>query len=171
MLPVDVSVQGAAGRSLSFGTPRVIERSKGNATTDFGAPSIGLADDGRTLRGSELARLTSILQACWRAFDRAAKKAEGVSLQTGPRGGGRSVTKMRAHVLEGDQAYLGKIGGSGAADLASVRRALLDALAARARGELPDVGPRGGARWSARYAIRRSAWHALDHAWEIEDRS
>jgi hypothetical protein len=25
--------------------------------------------------------------------------------------------------------------------------------------------------WSPRYAVRRTAWHPLDHAWEIEDRS
>jgi hypothetical protein len=25
--------------------------------------------------------------------------------------------------------------------------------------------------WPPRYAARRIAWHALDHAWEIEDRS
>ena len=24
--------------------------------------------------------------------------------------------------------------------------------------------------WPPRYAARRIAWHALDHAWEIEDR-
>jgi hypothetical protein len=29
----------------------------------------------------------------------------------------------------------------------------------------------GDRRWPARYAARRIAWHALDHAWEIEDRS
>jgi hypothetical protein len=40
----------------------------------------------------------------------------------------------------------------------------------RNAGELPDFGPRGGERWPALFAIRRSAWHALDHAWEIEDR-
>jgi hypothetical protein len=28
-----------------------------------------------------------------------------------------------------------------------------------------------GAAWQARYVIRRCAWHALDHAWEIEDKS
>jgi hypothetical protein len=26
-------------------------------------------------------------------------------------------------------------------------------------------------RWTPRYAAQRIAWHALDHAWEIEDRS
>ena len=25
--------------------------------------------------------------------------------------------------------------------------------------------------WPTRYAARRIAWHVLDHAWEIEDRS
>ena len=26
-------------------------------------------------------------------------------------------------------------------------------------------------KWPVRYLIRRMAWHVLDHAWEIEDRS
>jgi hypothetical protein len=25
--------------------------------------------------------------------------------------------------------------------------------------------------WPVRYAARRIAWHVLDHAWEIEDKS
>ena len=25
--------------------------------------------------------------------------------------------------------------------------------------------------WPVRYALRRFAWHVLDHAWEIEDKS
>jgi hypothetical protein len=53
----------------------------------------------------------------------------------------------------------------------SIQKAFIAAARARAHGELPDQGPRGGKRWPARYAIRRSAWHALDHAWEIEDRA
>jgi len=35
--------------------------------------------------------------------------------------------------------------------------------------EAPLKAP--GKRWPPRYAARRIAWHALDHAWEIEDRS
>jgi hypothetical protein len=26
-------------------------------------------------------------------------------------------------------------------------------------------------KWTARYAAHRIAWHSLDHAWEIEDRT
>jgi hypothetical protein len=50
-----------------------------------------------------------------------------------------------------------------AAVLEGLERALVDGI--------PTRGPRGGARWSARYFVRRAAWHVLDHAWEIEDRS
>ena len=28
----------------------------------------------------------------------------------------------------------------------------------------------GEHRWPLRYAVRRLAWHVLDHAWEIEDK-
>jgi hypothetical protein len=50
------------------------------------------------------------------------------------------------------------------------RQAILRALTAAAGGGMPERGPRGGVRWTPRYSVRRVAWHALDHAWEIEDR-
>ena len=34
-----------------------------------------------------------------------------------------------------------------------------------------DGSPLAERTWTARYAARRIAWHALDHAWEMEDRS
>jgi hypothetical protein len=48
---------------------------------------------------------------------------------------------------------------------ARLRADVLAALRAARSGEPP--GPKG---WPPRYAARRIAWHALDHAWEIEDR-
>ena len=36
---------------------------------------------------------------------------------------------------------------------------------------LATATPLAGKRWTTRYAAHRIAWHALDHAWEIEDRS
>ncbi len=157
---------------------RVVERLKGDATTDFGAPGIAPSSDKRPVDDAELKRLETLLQACWRAFDAAAKKAVGKELVKGPRGGGRELDKMIEHVLDADASYLSQVGGkfklNQTADprkqLAAVRHAMLGALAASARGEVPARGPRGGVRWTARYFVRRAAWHALDHAWEIEDR-
>ncbi len=44
-----------------------------------------------------------------------------------------------------------------------------DGLAAAVSAAIVD-GP-GNTGWPGRYAARRIAWHALDHAWEIEDKS
>jgi hypothetical protein len=168
-----------AGLSPRLVVPRpdtpidVVERLPGNASTEFGAPGAPPTADVAPVNVRDLARLQAIMAACWTAFDRAAEAAEGVVLRTGPRGGGRDLDTIREHAAEADQAYLGKLGGQVGkdADHTTVRAAFLEALGARARGEVPDLGPRGGKRWSARFAARYAAWHTLDHAWEIEDRA
>jgi hypothetical protein len=150
----------------------VLERVKGDATTDFGAPAIPSSADAKPLKSDELSRLVTILQRCWTAFDEAAAAHKRKTLRTGPRGGGRSVAKMVSHVLEADRAYLSRLGGaSRAKDTQGIHADIIEALAARARGEEPRPNPRRTKPlWVPRYAVRRSAWHALDHAWEIEDR-
>jgi hypothetical protein len=172
-------------RSLGLRTPgfvapdavdrfSVIERLAGGSGTDFGVPGSTPRADERPTEQAELDRLIDLLRRAWKAFDAAADHAEGRNLApSGPRGGGRSLAKVRDHYLESEHAYLSALGGKAVpnAQVGEVRDAFVDALHARARGELPETGPRGGRRWQARYAIRRSAWHALDHAWEIEDRS
>ena len=158
----------------SVGDLKVVERLEGNATTDFGAPGAIRRADEQPTDQAELDRLLDLLRRAWAAFDDAAERAGGKELApAGPRGGGRSVAKMRTHVHEADGGYLNALGGhaSNGASGNELRDTFVEAARARARGELPDVGPRGGKRWPARFAIRRSAWHALDHAWEIEDRT
>ena len=55
--------------------------------------------------------------------------------------------------------------------MARLRDAFVDTVTARATGK-PVPDPRNTKRpWSPRYAVRRAAWHVLDHAWEIKDRS
>lgn len=150
----------------------VVERLPGSATTDFGAPAQPLANDTQPLDADKLQRMQTILDACWRAFDQAAQAAQGKQLRKGPRGGGRDLLKMTAHLRESENAYFSALGGKMASDeMDDVRRQIiLETLAKAARGEIPALGPRGGKRWTPRYFVRRAAWHVLDHAWEIEDR-
>lgn len=156
----------------------VVERLTGNATTDFGAPDIGPSGDGVPIDDAELQRFQSLLQACWQAFDRAVELAAGKELRKGPRGGGRDLETIVGHVLGADVSYLGRLAwkhqrdeaASLSAELDRTRQAILAALAAAARGEIPTRGPRGGVIWPARTFVRRVAWHVLDHLWEIEDR-
>jgi hypothetical protein len=157
---------------------KIVRRLKGNVGTDFGVPSLGLPTDGAPLGAPELERLTRILEGCWDAFDRAAKSAEGLELRKGPRGGGRDLDKMAAHVVEADQAYMAQLGARPPKAAAGrpikpsdLHDAMLAAFRARARG-LPFADPRNTKKpWTLRYFARRVGWHVLDHAWEIEDRA
>ena len=164
------------GEPLELPTSRddveVVERLDGNATTEFGAPGVIPQVDREPVSDAELADLLDTLAAAWAAFDKAADAARDKALAAGPRGGGRSLGKVVEHVAGADAAYVRAIGGSigDGAQWPAVQAAFREAAVARAHGQLPDRGPRGGERWPARYAVRRSAWHALDHAWEIEDR-
>ena len=155
----------------------VVERLAGTTTTDFGAPDVAPSWDRQPVDDAALRRFRTLLQACWQAFDAAVHAAGGKELRTGPRGGGRDLDGIVRHVLGADQGYLARLAWKRqharedlSAELGRTREAVLNALAAAARGELPARGPRGGAIWAPRYFVRRVAWHVLDHTWEIEDR-
>jgi hypothetical protein len=152
---------------------RVVERLRGDSGTDFGVPGIAPVADASPMDDHALRRSVALLRACWRTFDDAAAAARGRRLATGPRGGGRSLDKIVEHVHGADGGYLSALGwkaGEAGDDVGRLRAAAVEGLTASAHGEIPARGPRGGRRWSARYFVRRSAWHLLDHAWEIEDR-
>ena len=94
-------------------------------------------------------------------------------MRKGPRGGGRDRDKMVGHVIEADHAYAREIGlrmqeprFGDRASIEAERAAVLEALR-----QPSDGGPLADRKWTQRYAARRIAWHALDHAWEMEDRS
>jgi len=147
----------------------VVERIPGDMTTDFGAPSRTAKADERDLTAAQLRKLIGILEAAWAYFDAAAKKYAKAKLTTGPRGGGRSVPKMIDHVMGADRAYLSGLGGKldKGADL---RETIVETLRKRVKGEELPPTRRTKPLWTPRFLVRRSAWHALDHAWEIEDR-
>jgi hypothetical protein len=152
----------------------VVERLAGDATTDFGAPSIAPAPDAGAISQADAERLSAILRACWSALDRAVAAADGRELAKGPRGGGRSVDKIVEHVVGAEAGYLSRLGRPFAAQpdagIEAVAEAALRELEAAIRDGVPP-SQRGGRRWTVRYFVRRSAWHLLDHAWEIEDRT
>ena len=151
------------------GVPRftVVERLAGNATTDFGAPSIPAREESKPLPAQQASRMRDLLQACWTYLDQVVSTAPA-KLRKGPRGGGRDRDVMFDHVLGAEMEYAKRIGvrvkqpdGRDEAAVRAFRKAIRDGI------ENPDPG----AKWPVAYAVRRTAWHALDHAWEIQDRS
>lgn len=177
--------QALALEGIAFQPPaavsalRVVERLRGSATTDFGAPDIPTSVDSRPFDEAECRRSQEIMRACWHALGRAVENAQGKELRKGPRGGGRELAGIVGHILESQMGYLNRISWKMTRDktaglqeqLDSMLQVVLDALENAARGELPETGPRGGKMWLPRYFVRRTAWHVLDHAWELEDRS
>ena len=156
----------------------VVERLPSGGGTDFGAPEQVPSGDAQPITANELQRQLALLRACWETFDAVASAASESELRKGPRGGGRELEKIVEHVQMAEVASLGRLGGkldapsgTGAElTLQETRNAILKTLERAAQGAVPAAGPRGGKRWPVRYFVRRSTWHLLDHAWEIEDR-
>jgi hypothetical protein len=150
----------------------VVETVTGDGGTDFGVPSRITDLDRRPVSAAEAERLARIVEASWTVFERVAAAAPA-ELRKGPRGGGRDRDKVIEHVDGADDAYAGVMGVTprstdrtvpGAVE--AMRAAMLDVLRRPS-----DGSPIAGRKWPPRYAARRIAWHALDHAWEIEDRT
>jgi hypothetical protein len=150
----------------------VVERADGGSGTEFGVPSRTHDADARPVDAAEAKRLAAIVEAAWTNFAKVAAKAPA-ELRKGPRGGGRDRDKMVGHVIESDWYYARELGlkvkqpaAGDRSAIAAMRAGMLEVLR-----EPSDGNALAGRKWTQRYAARRVAWHALDHAWEMEDRS
>ncbi len=141
----------------------VVERIPGSATTDFGAPDKAAARDDEPLDPAAAERMAALVAATWVVLDRVVAGAPA-ELRKGPRGGGRDRDRIVAHVEESEVSYARTLAIESRQP--EVRRLIVDVLRA-SDGSRPVPGK----GWLPRYAARRIAWHVLDHAWEIEDRS
>jgi hypothetical protein len=143
-------------------TLKVVERLEGDATTDFGAPSIAPSRDASAI---DRRWLTGTSGSCgpagWRSTTRSRAFTE--SCRRGRRMIAGRPPAYREGAAAADAAAIGAREEERAAVLEGLERALVDGI--------PEKGPRGGARWTARYVVRRAAWHVPAHAWETEDRS
>jgi hypothetical protein len=164
-------ITAAAGEALPSDPGfEVVETAAGGSGTEFGVPSRVTDADRRPTSPDEADRLARLVRAAWDHFDRTRSSAPA-ELRKGPRGGGRDTAKMVGHVLEADHAYAREIGlrvrpPADDEAVAALRAAVLEVLRRPS-----DGSPLADRRWTARYAAQRIAWHALDHSWEIEDRS
>ncbi len=165
-------VRFPARGSVVAGSFEVVEQLKGSTTTDFGAPGAIAEADHRPTTSKQAKRQADLVNGAWAVLDSVVHDAPAL-LRKGPRGGGRDRDAMVDHVLAAEVIYARKLGWRGrqpAADdrpaVEAHRRGILDVLATASDGAV--VGATG---WPVRYGARRIAWHVLDHAWEIEDRS
>lgn len=160
-----------AGLNFEPGDLVVVERVTGDATTEFGAPSIIPDADRQPIDETRAKQGVSLLRAAWAVMDEVIATAPA-ELRKGPRGGGRDRDKVADHVIGAENSYARKIGvrqKQFSFDDLTALHAQRDAIAT-ALSQASDGSPSIPGGWPIPYALRRIAWHVIDHIWEIEDR-
>jgi hypothetical protein len=173
-LPRYAQVAKLAGMDAEFAAitaTEVVEQYPGTGSTDFWGISFAFSGiDTQDMSSEELARELTLMRACWAFFDEVRSRVSA-ELQQGPRGGGRDRDRIVRHVVGNEQEWTKKLGvltphGAMLTDdaLQAHRDDFCTAIRAfHAQGKMART-------WPLRYLIRHTAYHTLDHAWEMEDK-
>jgi len=173
-LPRYAPVAKLAGMESAFAAStsvEVIEQYPGTSSTDFWGISFAFSEiDRQALSSEEVERELALMRACWAFFDEVRSRVSA-EMQRGARGGGRDRDHIVRHTFGAERDWAKKIGvftpeGAMLTDegLQAHRDAYHQAIrACHAQGKLART-------WPLRYLIRHTAFHTLDHAWEMEDK-
>jgi hypothetical protein len=164
---------GLAAEFDAAGPLEIVEDHVGVGSTDFWAISFAPSSfEQGPMPADELERKLALLEAAWRYFDDMAARVSP-ELEKGPRGGGRNRDQIVRHVVGNERGDLAKkVGVTPADDLmtsAAIRSHRDDFVAA-----MRDYNAEGkvarGRNWTVALLLRHTAFHNLDHAWEMEDK-
>lgn len=155
------------------GEVEVVLDETGTPSTDFWGISFAPSPfETEPLDDAALERKIALLRACWAYFDAVGARVSP-HLAKGPRGGGRERDEIIGHVLRVESLDFAKRLGlrvdEGAVStpdaLRDYREAYVDLMRAYNAGE----GKRMRS-WNLPFLIRHTAFHVMDHAWEMEDK-
>jgi hypothetical protein len=166
----------AAGMAEEFdaaGPLDVVEDHVGTGSTDFWGISFSPSSlEQEPMDDAEIDRKIRLLQACWGYFDEVGARVSADMLK-GPRGGGRDRDQIIRHVVRNESEEFAKRVGlripEGGALPAKARRDYRKAYVAAMRAYNAGEGKRMRS-WNLPFLIRHSAYHTMDHAWEMEDK-
>ncbi len=170
-----VAVAAGYGDELDAAGPlELIEDQVATGSTDFwGISFLPSSTEHGRMAPADLERRLALLEAAWAFFDGVAARVSPV-MRKGPRGGGRDRDRIIRHTIRTESEDFAKRvglevaeeGALGPGALAPYRKAYLAAIRAFDAGEIT----RPMYSWSLPFLIRHSAFHTLDHAWEMEDK-
>jgi hypothetical protein len=165
---------GMDGELAAITTVGLVEHYPGTGSTDFWGISFAFSSiDRQGMSIGELERELTLMRACWAFFDDVRVRVSA-EMQKGPRGGGRDRDPIVRHTLDNEQDWAKMIGvltPDGALLTDQGLKAHRDAYCHAIR-DYHSQGKLAGkmAKWPLRYLIRHTAYHTLDHAWEMEDK-
>ena len=152
--------------------PTVIEHYTGTGSTDFWGISFAPAElDREPFDKATFERNVKLLRAAWAEFDEISGRVSA-ELRPGPRGGGRDRDRIIRHVLAnegGDFSKRVKVPTELEELMTPEGRAAHRDRFVTAMRDWYAVGKPLG-NWTIPYLLRHTAYHTLDHAWEMEDR-
>lgn len=166
-----------AGMEAAFATLTgldVVEHYPGTSSTDFWGISFAFSSiDRQALSDEALERNLTLMRACWAFFDDVRSRVTA-EMKQGPRGGGRDRDRIVRHTLVSELDFAKKVGVLTPLDAMLTDEGLKahrDAYCQAIR-DYHSQGKLAGqvAKWPLRYLIRHTAFHTLDHAWEMEDK-
>jgi len=173
-LPRYAQVATLAGMETEFAASTgvdVVEQYPGTGSTDFWGVSFAFSSfDRQDMSSAELERELTLMQACWAFFDdvRARVSAE---MQKGPRGGGRDRDHIVRHTFGAERDWAKGLGVLTEQDVMLTDEGLQAHRDDYCEAILTFHSQGKPARtWPLRYLIRHTAYHTLDHAWEMEDK-
>jgi hypothetical protein len=163
------------GREFDAAGPlEIVEERVGTGSTDFWGISFSpsAAEQG-PMGEAEFERAITLLRAAWAFFDGVAARVSP-EMRKGPRGGGRDRDRIISHTIRIEsEDFATRVGlriPEGAAlppdGLRQHRETYVAAMRAYNAGEFE----RRMKSWTLPFLIRHSAFHTLDHAWEMEDK-
>lgn len=176
-VPRYAAVTKLAGMEAAFANITgvdVVEQYQGTGSTDFWGISFAFSSiDRQAMSREALERELALLRACWAFFDHV-RSCVSAEMQQGPRGGGRNRDHIVRHTVAAELDWAKKIGLPAHQDAMLTNEGLnahRDAYC-RAIRDYHSQGMLAGkmAKWPLRYLIRHTAFHILDHAWEMEDK-
>ncbi len=155
------------------GCLEVVEDEVGPGSTDFWGISFAPSNvEPEPMGDAELDRKITLLRACWMHFDAVGSQVSA-EMRKGPRGGGRERDEIIRHVIRVEILDFAKrLGLREAEDSALTPKGLRDhrdEYVATMRAYNAGEGKRMRS-WNLPFLIRHSAFHTLDHAWEMEDK-
>jgi hypothetical protein len=162
---------GMEGAFESITDVDVVEQYPGTGSTDFWGVSFAFSSiDHQVMSGEALERELTLMRACWAFFDDV-RSHVSAEMQRGPRGGGRDRDHIVRHTFAAELDWAKKLSVLTPLDVMLTDgglRAHRDAYCSAIR-ELHSQS-KMARTWPLRYLIRHTAYHTLDHAWEMEDK-
>jgi hypothetical protein len=150
----------------------VVEQYPGTGSTDFWGISFAFSSiDEQDLSSEQLDRELTLMQACWAFFDDVRTRVSA-EMQKGPRGGGRDRDRIVRHTLGVEQDWAKKVGVHTPEDELVIDAEGLKVYRCaycKAIRKFHSEGKKART-WPLRYLIRHTAYHTMDHAWEMEDK-